>query len=138
MRGKKATMQIIITERDSAGRPYTAQSADGRYTWFTGSESRLHDSAVGRAIYQMRYLRLHGFGSDPLPPEVERDARAFWAALHAEERAAEAAERERRIAESRAMPRISDEEFFARRAKERAFDDLHNEGGEGFNPYRAT
>ena len=124
-------MQVIITSRATDGSAIKAQSADGRYTWFVGQDDYINDTQAGRSIYQMSYLRTTGFGSDDLPADVRADVTAFWTALRADEQAVAAP-----VAEPAAQ--ISDAEFFARRAAEKRHDDVHNEGGEGYNPYRAS
>ena len=127
-------MQVIITARNSDNTAYTAQSADGRYTWFCGQDDFINDVQAARSIYQMAYINKagEGLGSKPLPADVEADARAFWAAL----REAEAATIVPKVINL--IPVASDSEFAARRAAEKHFDDINNEGGEGYNPYRAS
>lgn len=119
----------------------SAASQDGRYTWFCGADGYLQDTQAGRAIYQMAYLRNGSFGSDPLPADVESDARAFWAALHAAQQALAA---DHRAAEMTALQAEIDgaqaEDPKARAERERRareYDELQNEGGEGYNPYRS-
>lgn len=129
-------MQLIVTEIDHRGLPYRVQSENGRYTWFVGAESYLHDTVAQRDIYQMAYFARKGFGSEALPDEVEADVHAFWAALREIEAAAQAADQAREIAEIAALPRESEAEFADRMRKAREFDQRHNEGGEGYNPYR--
>lgn len=131
MRGKEEKMELIINQRHSDGSVYSAQSADGRYSWFCGQDGYIHDSEAGRSIYQMAYLKTSGFGSDPLPADVVDDVRGFWAALRA-------AEHVTPVPAVEPVEQISDADFLARRQREQAFDAVHNEGGEGFNPYRAA
>ncbi|AVS68143.1 hypothetical protein C8245_22980 [Paracidovorax avenae] len=131
-------MEIIITERHSDGTPANAQSKDGRYSWFWGADGYIKDSQAGRSIYQMAYLK-PGWGSDPLPEDVERDARAFWAALREEEQRAKAVlEERRRVAHEAEMARLrADAPKIAERERlARWHDEVQNEGGEGYNPYR--
>lgn len=133
-------MDINIIERLSDGQPALVLSADGRYRWFWGQDGFLVDTVADRAIYQMRYMRRTELGSDPLPDDVAEDARAFWAALFAEKDRAARVWREKELAELHAeaeavayRPEVTGAE---RARQERAYDNLHNEGGEGYNPWR--
>jgi hypothetical protein len=137
-------MQIIITEKLYNGSPAKAQSADGRYVWFWGQDGYLHDNKAGLSIYQMHYMRTHEMGGDPVPDDVRNDARAFWAALSQEKQRAEKAHEAAELAEiaaeievrksQRYRPDVADHTERAR--QERLYDDIHNEGAEGYNPWR--
>jgi len=97
----------IITELSVTGGIDRAKSACGRYEWFSGSPGYLRDTKAGRSIYQMAYLKLEGFGSDPLPADVKRDTLAFWAALHDIKAGIEAKRDQRRMALGATSPAAS-------------------------------
>jgi len=129
-------MKVIITERTAAGLPMKAQSEDGRFQWFFGQEDSLCDAAVGKSIYQMRWMRVEEMGSDPLPEEDRQLVRAFWAALEAAQQQP-APEVEESAEAAEAAPRYRPEVVGAERQRqEKIYDDLQNEGDEGFNPWR--
>lgn len=74
-------MELVVTEQKSNGIVLQAQSACGRYRWFSLQDGYIKDTVSGRSIYQMAYLKPTGFGSDPLPDDVAEDVLNFWAAL---------------------------------------------------------
>lgn len=124
---------ITITSRTETGMPATAETA--AYTWFWGSPGYLHEIATGRAIYGMARMYKDRMGSEPITDESERQAiTAFWSELRAEESRCkaqwDAACAARAEADERARIFPCDERLAKR------YDDVYNEGGEGYNPYR--
>lgn len=125
------TNEIKITKRDINGRPIEAES--NLFSWMWLNDSYLHCKTTGKTICQMAYLR-NTFGSDPIADEATRNAILdFWEQLRAIDTAAreqaEKAEYEAALAE--AMRQTPERE-----RKARAYDNLYNEGAEGYNPYR--
>lgn len=111
-------MELVITETNYEGMPAKVHSADGRYEWFHGSDGYIFDSAAKRSIYQMSYMRRDEFGSDPLPADVEADARAFWNALRAAQKVARAA------ADAARLKTLVDEAKTYRRSRSEMENDL--------------
>ena len=130
-------MNIIVTERTATGGIAKAQSADGRFAWFHGQEDWLRDTAAGKSIYQMRWMRTEEMGSDPLPEEERQLVRAFWAALEAAQQQPASEEAEERDVPAEAAPRYRPEVVGAERQRQqKIYDEVQNEGGDGFNPWR--
>ena len=129
-------MKVIVTQRHYDGSPQNAESSDGRFSWFAGQDGYINDKQAGRSVYQMSYMGKKMGESDPLPADVAQMVLEFWAGLRAAQKEAEDARMKRDIEEIEATPRISDAERAARRKAEKEFDNLFNEGAEGFNPYR--
>lgn len=128
-------MNIIVTERTAAGGIAKANSEDGRFAWWFGQEDWLRDTIVGKSIYQMGWMRIEKMGSDPLPEEDRQLVREFWAALDAARKAIE--EKKEIEATDNPAPRYCPEIVGAERQRqEGVYDAAHNEGGEGFNPWR--
>lgn len=126
---------IRVIETGPKGIPVAVDSE--RFSWRKfPNEGYLKEKATGRTIYQMAYLR-PTLGSDDIEDEeVIAAVRTFWHELDLITKHAEMdAERKERIAERNAeRPALGWEET---KRRERQWDLLHNEGGEGFNPYRA-
>lgn len=121
---------IVVTKRLYNGSP--AEAENERFSWFWGQSSTLKCKTTGAFIYQCQ-----GMEENDL-----RAARKFYAELRLIKNAAEKAyaqsqlEKERVAREKRGenpwTKGLSHAEI-KRKAKE--WDDINNEGGEGFNPY---
>lgn len=130
-------MNIIVTERTATGGIAKVQTADGRFAWFHGQEDWLRDTAAGKSIYQMRWMRTEEMGSDPLPDADRQLVLAFWAALEAAQQQPANDEAEERDVPAEDAPRYRPEVVGAERQRqEKIYDETQNEGGEGFNPWR--
>lgn len=133
-------MQLIIKETSSSsGRVLQAESTCGRFSWSYLNESQIHDHACARALTIQGHARLNEFGSDPIPDDLKQTVRAFWLALRnandesIRQWCAQNAARERPRVRNPAYAHLSDAQI---KDKEREYDLTHNEGAEGFNPYR--
>ena len=132
-------MNVIITERSTTGRAVKAVSECSRFEWFCGQQDWLYDKLAAKAVYQMRWMRTDEMGSDPLPEEDRQLVRAFWAGLDAAQQQAASAAPEECDAQAEVAPRYRPEVVGAERQRqERLYDNAQNEGGEGYNPWRAA
>lgn len=127
-----AQTDIIITEKTQNGYPKKAENE--RFSWFFGQEDWLFDKQAGRMIYQMSWMNTDSFGSVPLPEEDIKLVRKFFyelAFLKAESKKQE--QKQKQEEPPCAYENMTEAE---RKKKEQEYDDLYNEGGEGYNPYR--
>ena len=108
-----------------------------RFSWFWGQQDFLFDKKVGRMIYQMAWMKTDSFGSDLLPDDDAELVRKFFyelSILHsANNKKIEEKEQEKQDDTPCAYDGMTEAE---RRKKEKEYDNLYNEGGEGYNPYR--
>lgn len=140
-------MNIIVTERSWDGFPERVQSQDGRFIWRRGggadnTDGQLIDTQVGAIVYQMLYC-YDSRASERVPQDVVVVVREFYDALSADAKVAQAAKDHAEWLAYRAEidearrnryhPEITGAE---RTRREREHDLMHNEGGEGYNPWR--
>ncbi|WP_455233408.1 hypothetical protein [Geopseudomonas aromaticivorans] len=131
--------QVVVLSTLNSGGVAEARSVDGRFEWFWGQEGYLRDTVEKRSIYQMHYMGNRIGESTAVPDSVAGSVRAFWQALRFVSSELEVQAAARRLAAVRdegaesAASRLSPEE---RDKAARAYDNLFNEGAEGFNPYR--
>lgn len=129
---------IVVKGTLYNGTPKRAENA--KFSWFFGHNDFLTCKKTGRSIFQMAYMRDEG-GSDAITdPEMVASIRRFWDDLHLIQKTAEATyekkQREKDKAEYyRNNPRLAGLSLSEIKAKEKEWDNLHNEGGKGFNPY---
>lgn len=109
-----------------------ATAKTDRFSWFWGQDGYVIDKQAGRSIYQMGYIKPQGFGADPVPDDVKQQVKAFFRAIEAENARLKAEREAADRAAIAAAPRMTAE----RLAKARRYDELMNEGGDGYNPYR--
>ena len=126
---------IKVVKSAADGSPTMIESEDGRFVWGSLTDSYVKDAVVGRDIYQMRYVGYAIGDSAPVPDSVAGAAREFLAAVF---KAQSDAKKERpnagpNLIKNQKYANLSDAEI---KRLEAEYDDLQNEGGEGFNPYR--
>jgi hypothetical protein len=125
-------MDIKYTYKVTGNGKEVQKAETERFSWWFGQDSYLHDKLVNANIYQMSY----GWES---PHKITDDtiklAREFWDTLSKEQ------DRVKKEQEEIEMEAIRKEElemrtrpFNAKKAKQ--YDNIMNEGGEGYNPYR--
>ncbi len=128
---------VVIVERLADGGIGQASSADGRFSWFWMSPGYIHDREVSRAIYQGAYMGQAIGESDPVPPDVLAAAHLFMAAVSQEDESGKA---QKRLDAAKSAPVINPRYAGMTGTElakaEREYDKQHNEGGEGYNPYR--
>ncbi len=137
-----ANTDIVVTKLLYNGAP--AMAENDRFSWHFLQESFLLDKIEERAIYQMAYMRKQGMGSDEITdPDVVEAVRRFWDDLHLlqddAEKRYEAKQAEKEKQEIKAFfnsPLVRGLSHAEIEHKAREYDEIHNEGGEGFNPYR--
>ena len=131
---------ITVTEKLYNGAPAKAESE--KFRWFFGQRDFLICKATGKAIYQMAYMRQNEFGSDNITDKATIAAvRKFWRDLRLVEKYAEEAYEQKQDEKEQTEfyennPRLKGLTLSEIRQKEKEWDDLYNEGGEGYNPYR--
>lgn len=125
---------IIVTEKVYDGTPKKAEN--DFFTWYFLSPDYLVCKKTGKIIYQMSYLRSNGGSDAIIDTQVKDKVLKFWDELalitkHAEEKY--------ETAETCALKLPNHLEgltFKEIKEKEKVYDDVMNEGEEGFNPYR--
>lgn len=132
-----ANTDIRVTNTAYDGTPTAAESP--LFSWHMLQPGYLRCKTTGRTIYQMAYMH-QSFGSDAITDQTTVDAvRTFWRDLRLlEEYAEQAYAKEveaQEIAAEQASP-LANLSYEERVKKAAEWDDIHNEGGEGFNPYR--
>ena len=126
---------IKVVDSESDGSPAKVESQDGRFVWNVMAGDYIKDTVVGRSIYQMRYVGDAIGDSAPVPESVAGAVRAFFNAVDGARADAKrnAAISEPNLIKNPKYAGLSDEEL---KRLEAEYDKTHNEGGEGFNPYR--
>lgn len=130
---------IVVTEKLYNGSPATAENS--MFKWFFGQKSYLQCLSTNRSIYQMAYMNLP-FGSEPILDEATINAvKKFWSDLHLIQKYAEIdyakqVEEKEKSNTSKPNPRLDGLSKDEINIKAQQWDDINNEGGEGFNPYR--
>lgn len=134
---------IVVSETLYNGAPAKAENA--LFSWFFGNADSLLCKTTGKTIYQMHYLRYEGGSDDITDPATVAAVRKFHNELSLMTKHAVMAYEERQMARLREEaaafydrnPRLKglNRAEIASRAQE--WDSIHNEGGEGYNPYRA-
>lgn len=132
---------IIVTKTLYNGAPANAEN--NKFEWFHGQQDFLICKKSGRSIYQMAYMRKSEFGSDNITDEeTKADVCSFWNDLSLIQKFAEK-EYSRKKTEKEKLENaqrgenpwtkgLSHEEI---KLKAKEWDNINNEGGEGYNPY---
>lgn len=103
-----------------------------RFKWCRMHDDYLKDKLTGEFIYQMAYP------SGPVPADIKLQACEFFRLIRDEKARIEKADDDQEMEEIRALIKNQNEtkeERAARKEKARIYNDVMNEGGEGFNPY---
>lgn len=127
---------ITVTKKLNNGSP--AEAENSLFQWSHFSSEYLTCKTTGRAIYQMAYMRKNAFGSDPIiDPTIIESIRKFWKALDAIKAESKIVHEKLETDRSDYInPRHVGLSTVEIDVKAQQWDEVINEGGEGFNPYR--
>lgn len=131
---------IRVTELLYNGAPAKAENA--LFSWFFGSSDSLLCKTTGRPIYQMSYLRYEGGSDDITDPATVAAVRQFHNELSLMIKHAEKSYEQMQLKRDTVKafyqrnPRLDGLSCAEIAHKAKEWNDLNNEGGEGYNPYR--